>query len=168
MWNKCNCTAVWTFFGTALLWDWNENSLQFCGHCWVFQTCWYTECSTLITWYFRTLNSLAGIPSPPLALFIAMLPKAHLTSQSSTTGSRWLTTSLWLSRTLRISLCSFTVYSCYLVLISFASVRSLLFLSYNMPILARNIPLVSSPIFLKIFLVIFHSIVFVYFFALFR
>ena len=29
-----------------------------------------------------------GIPSPPLALFIAMLPKAHLTSHSSMSGSR--------------------------------------------------------------------------------
>ena len=25
MWNECNCAVVWTFFGTALLWDWNEN-----------------------------------------------------------------------------------------------------------------------------------------------
>ena len=25
MWNECNCMAVWTFFGIALLWDWNEN-----------------------------------------------------------------------------------------------------------------------------------------------
>ena len=25
MWNKCNCEVVWTFFGTAFLWDWNEN-----------------------------------------------------------------------------------------------------------------------------------------------
>ena len=25
MWNKCNCTVVWTFFGISLLWDWNEN-----------------------------------------------------------------------------------------------------------------------------------------------
>ena len=24
-WNECNCMAVWTFFGIALLWDWNEN-----------------------------------------------------------------------------------------------------------------------------------------------
>ena len=23
LWNECNC--VWTFFGIALLWDWNEN-----------------------------------------------------------------------------------------------------------------------------------------------
>ena len=25
MWNECSCTIVWTFFGTALLLDWNEN-----------------------------------------------------------------------------------------------------------------------------------------------
>ena len=25
MWNECNCVAVWTFFGIAFLWDWNEN-----------------------------------------------------------------------------------------------------------------------------------------------
>ena len=25
MWNKCSCMVVWTFFGIAFLWDWNEN-----------------------------------------------------------------------------------------------------------------------------------------------
>ena len=25
MWNECNCTVIWTFFGIDLLWDWNEN-----------------------------------------------------------------------------------------------------------------------------------------------
>ena len=25
IWNECNCEVVWTFFGIALLWDWNEN-----------------------------------------------------------------------------------------------------------------------------------------------
>ena len=25
MWNERNCAVVWTFFGIALLWDWNEN-----------------------------------------------------------------------------------------------------------------------------------------------
>ena len=25
VWNECNCEEVWTFFGTAFLWDWNEN-----------------------------------------------------------------------------------------------------------------------------------------------
>ena len=35
--NEHSCTAVWTFFDIALLWDWNENYLfQSCGHCWIF------------------------------------------------------------------------------------------------------------------------------------
>ena len=25
MWDECNCTVVWAFFGIAFLWDWNEN-----------------------------------------------------------------------------------------------------------------------------------------------
>ena len=25
VWDECNCLVVWTFFGIALLWDWNEN-----------------------------------------------------------------------------------------------------------------------------------------------
>ena len=25
MWNECNCVVVWTFYGIAFLWDWNEN-----------------------------------------------------------------------------------------------------------------------------------------------
>ena len=36
------------------------------------------------------LNSLTGIASPTLALFVAMLPKAHLTSHSRLSGSRWI------------------------------------------------------------------------------
>ena len=25
MWDECNCSVVWAFFGIAFLWDWNEN-----------------------------------------------------------------------------------------------------------------------------------------------
>ena len=25
MWDECNCVVVWTIFGIAFLWDWNEN-----------------------------------------------------------------------------------------------------------------------------------------------
>ena len=25
MWDECNCMIIWTFFGIAFLWDWNEN-----------------------------------------------------------------------------------------------------------------------------------------------
>ena len=27
VWNECDCAVVWTFFGIALLWDWNDNWL---------------------------------------------------------------------------------------------------------------------------------------------
>ena len=66
-------------------------------------------------------------------------------------SSRWVTTPSWLSRSLRSFLYS-SVSSFHLFLISYAYVRSLLFLSFILPILAWNVPL-SSPIFLKKFLV---------------
>ena len=25
VWDECNCSVVWAFFGIAFLWDWNEN-----------------------------------------------------------------------------------------------------------------------------------------------
>ena len=25
IWDECNCAVVWSFFGIAFLWDWNEN-----------------------------------------------------------------------------------------------------------------------------------------------
>ena len=28
LWNEYNYMVVWTLFGTALLWDWNENSFS--------------------------------------------------------------------------------------------------------------------------------------------
>ena len=96
------------------------------GHCWVFQICWHIECSTFTASSFRIWNSSTGIPSPPLALFSVMLPKAHLTSDSRMSGSRWVwvITPLWLSGSWSSFLYSSSVYSRHLFLISFASVRS--------------------------------------------
>ena len=118
------------------------------GPCWVFQICWHIECSTLTASSFRIWNSSTGIPSPPLALFVVMLSKAHLTSHSRMSGSRWVITPSWLSGSWRSFLYSFSVYSCYLFLISSASIRSILFLSFIVLIFAWNVPLVSL-IFLK-------------------
>ena len=81
------------FFGIGMKTD----LFQSCGHCWVFQICWHIECTTFTVSSFRIWNSSAGIPSPPLALFIAMLSKAHLTSHSKISGSRLVITSSWLS-----------------------------------------------------------------------
>ena len=77
-----------------------------------------------------------------------MLPKAHLTSHFRISGSRWVTIPSWLSRSLRPFLYSSSMCYCHLYLISSASVRSLPLLSFIVPILAWNVPLIS-PIFLK-------------------
>ena len=90
MWNECNCTVPkekLPFFGTGMKTD----LFQSWGHCWDFQICWHIDWSTLTASSFRILNSSAEIPSPPLALFIVTLPKAHLTSHSRISGSsEWL------------------------------------------------------------------------------
>ena len=150
VWDECNCVAVWAFFGIAFLRDWNENWLfQSCDHCWVFQICWYIECSSFTASSFRIWNNLPGIPSPPLALFVVMLPKACLTLHSRMSGSRWVwvITASWLSGSGRSFLHS-SVYSYHLFLISSASVRFIPFLSFIKLIFEWNVPLISL-IFLK-------------------
>jgi len=43
MWDECNYVVVWAFFGIGMKTD----LFQSCGHCWVSQTYWHIECSTL-------------------------------------------------------------------------------------------------------------------------
>ena len=153
------------FFGTGT----KADLFQSCGHCWVFQICWHVECSTLTASSFRILTSSAGSLSPPLALFLVMLHKAHLTSYSKMSASRWVTISSWLSGSSRPFLFSSSVYSCHLFLIS--SVFAYHFCLLSCPILAWNVPLIS-PFFLKRSLVLpilfFLSFsIFLYFLALF-
>ena len=137
---------------------------QSCGHCWVFQICWHIECSTFTASSFRIWNSSTGIPSPPLALFVVMLPKAHLASYSRMSGSRWqvwVITPSWLSGLWRLFLYSSSVYSCHLFLISSAYVTSIPFPSFIEPIFAWIVPF-----FLEEISSLFHSFVFLSFFAL--
>ena len=81
MLHECNCAVVWASFGITFLWDWNEN--------WPFPVLWPLlsflnlpsyECLTFTASSFRIWNSSTGTSSPPLALFVVMLPKGH-TSQ---------------------------------------------------------------------------------------
>ena len=119
-----------------------------CGHCWVFPICWLIRCTTVTASSFRIWSSSTGIPSPPLAFFIVMLPKPHWTSHSRMSGPRWVITPSWLSGWWRPFLYSSSMYYCHLFLISSASVRSIPFLSFIKPIFEWNVPLVSL-IFLK-------------------
>ena len=98
MWDECNCAVVWAFFCIAFLWDWNEN--------WPFRVLWplLSFPNLLAYWVqhfhsviFQDWNSSTGIPSPPLAFLVVMLPKALLTSHSRMSGSRWVITPSWLS-----------------------------------------------------------------------
>ena len=139
MWNECNCAVVWAFFGIAFLWDWNANK-SFPALGWVCQVCWHIECSIFTASSFRIWNSSTGIPSPPLALFIVMLPETHLTSHSRMLVSRWVIMPSWLSGSWRCFVYSSSVYSCYLFLISSASVRFIPFLSFIGPILHDIFP----------------------------
>jgi len=80
---------------------------------------------------FQDLNSWAGIPSSPLALFIVMLSKAHLSSHSRMSGSRWVFTPSWLSGLWKSFLYNSSVYSCHLFLIFSGSVRYISFQSFR-------------------------------------
>jgi len=119
---------------------------QSCGHCWVFHIYWYTEYRTF-TAYFRIWNSSAGVSSPPLSLFVVMLPKAPLVRPPG-----YLAVGEWSHHHGYLGhedlFYSSSVYSCHLFLISSASVRSILFIFFIVPIFAWSIPLVSL-IFLK-------------------
>ena len=57
------------FFGIEM-----KSFYQSCCHNWGFQICWHIEFNTFTASSFRIWNSSTGIPSPPLALFIMMLP----------------------------------------------------------------------------------------------
>ena len=137
--------------------------LQSCGHCWVFQICWHIECSTFTASSLRIWKSSTGIRSPPLALFIVRLFKAHLTSHSRMSGSRLVITPSWLSGSWRSFLFSSSVYFCHLLIIASASVRSVPFLSFIEPIFAWNGGISNC---LEEISNLSHDIVFLYFFAL--
>ena len=87
MGDECNCPMVRTFFSTKLLGNWDEDWPFPVLSCWVFQICWHIECNILAASSFRVLNSSVEIPSYPLALLTAVLPRVHLTSHSRMSGS---------------------------------------------------------------------------------
>ena len=97
VWDECNCVVVWAFFGIAFLWVWNENTFSSPVSTTEFSKFAGILSAALSQHYLSGFERSTGIPSPPLALFVVMLPKAHLTSHSRMSGCRWVMTSLWLS-----------------------------------------------------------------------
>ena len=98
----CEMTAiVWyfenslalPFFGTEMKTDLFHSF----GHCCVFKICWHIEGSIFTASRFMIWNSTTGISSLPLALFIVMVPKVHLTLHSRMSDSGWVIIPLWLS-----------------------------------------------------------------------
>jgi len=51
MWDECNCVIVWTFFGIAFLWDWNEK--------WPFPVLWpLLSFPYLLTYWMKHFNNI--------------------------------------------------------------------------------------------------------------
>ena len=51
MCDECNCVVVWTYFGIALLWDWNEN--------WLFPVQWpLLSFPNLLAYWVQCFNSI--------------------------------------------------------------------------------------------------------------
>ena len=121
------------FFGIGIKTD----LFQSCGHCWVFQICWHIECSTFTASSFRIWKSSAGIPSPPLTLFMVFLPKAHLTSHSRMSGSRWVTTP---------SFCHQELFLCTLRIFLYLSLDNLNSVLLNVTFRISLIPIAASQV----------------------
>ena len=50
-WDECNCVVVWTFFGIAFLWNWNEN--------WPFPVLWpLLSFPNLLTYWVQHFHSI--------------------------------------------------------------------------------------------------------------
>ena len=66
MWDECNCVAVWTFFGIAFLWYWNEK--------WPFPVLWpLLSFPNLLAYWVQCFNSIIF-----LGFEIAQLEFHHL------------------------------------------------------------------------------------------
>ena len=65
VWDECNCEAVWTFFGIAFLWDWNEN--------WPFLVLWplLSFPNLLAYWvqHFHSIHHLLGFEIAKLQFY---------------------------------------------------------------------------------------------------
>ena len=123
VWDECNYAVVSTFFDIASLGlEWKLTSSS------PMATAVFSRFAGILSAAFSQhhllefeIAYLEFHSSTPLALFVVMLPEAHLTSDSRMSVSRWVITPSCLSGSWRSFLYS-SVYSCHL-LTSSASVR---------------------------------------------
>ena len=156
--------VVWAFFGIAFLWDWKLTFSR------PVATAEFSKFANILSAALLQHHLLGfeiaqlEFHQPPLALFIVMLAKAHLTSHSRMSLFRrvWVITPLWLSGSWRSFLFSFCVFLPPLRFFSFVNVHtiSLLFRA----IFTWNVPLASLIFLMSLRLS--YSIVFLHFFAL--
>ena len=86
---------IWKFTVHVLLKPGLENFEHYFTSVW-------NECNCAAVWAFFGIAFLWDWNENwPLALFVVMLSKAHSTSHSRMSGSRWVITPLWLSGSLR-------------------------------------------------------------------
>ena len=109
MGDECNCLVVWTFlvlpfFGIGMRTDLFQPLLGFPN----LLAYWVQHLFTASS--FRILNSSARIPSSPLTLLAAALPKAHLILYSTVFGSEWEITPSSLAGSLNSFLVQFCVF----------------------------------------------------------
>ena len=66
MWDECNYVVVWTLFGIAFLWDWNEN--------WPFAVLWpLLSFPNLLTYWVQYFHSITGVGGGVLGDFITWM-----------------------------------------------------------------------------------------------
>ena len=138
-WDECNFAVVWTLFNIAFLWDWNEN--------WPFPVLWpllsfpnllaywVQHFHSIIFQDWRELNWNSIISSNFVVMFL-MAPWLRI--PGSLALGEWSQHCGYLGHQ---DLFCFPVYPCHIFLISYASVRSIPFLSFIEPIFAWNVPL---------------------------
>ena len=57
VWDECKCVVVWTFFGIAFLWDWNEN--------WPFPILWpLLSFPNLLAYWVQHFNTTLTVHEP--------------------------------------------------------------------------------------------------------
>ena len=82
MWKECNCMVIWTFFGIAFLWDWNEN--------WPFPVLWsLLSFPNLLAYQVQHFNSIIGRTDAEAPILWPPDAKSQLTGKDSDARKSW-------------------------------------------------------------------------------